>query len=312
MRRSTPGGPRRLSPPAYDTFCRSEWFQRGWTLQELLAPSHVSFCNAEWIEIGTKWTLTEEIHDTTNISGHYLRNTSSAQYTSIARRMSWAASRRTTRVEDRAYSLLGLFNVNMPLLYGEGDKAFLRLQLEILQQTEDESIFAWSRAASHGNDTWGLLAPSAEAFERSSHVNCFPLPQYRPSFRMTHKGLKVRLPAILYTSDLERETAVVSTQDMPKNARAGDRMDVQLHCGHEGPTMYSAAEGFFDYRHPVYISLIYSTDGWQRTDLGSVNHCGRGQPATATHEIYIKQPGMHTPWPLKMGVDASGVPVARS
>ena len=61
----------------------------------------------------------------------------------VAVRMSWASKRETSRVEDVAYSLLGLFNVNMPLLYGEGRKAFYRLQLEIVKNSDNESIFAW-------------------------------------------------------------------------------------------------------------------------------------------------------------------------
>ncbi|KAI5992016.1 hypothetical protein F5J12DRAFT_461928 [Pisolithus orientalis] len=58
--------------------------------------------------------------------------------------MSWAADRKTTRVEDRAYSLMGLFGVNMPMLYGEGEKAFQRLQLEIIRTSSNHSIFAWN------------------------------------------------------------------------------------------------------------------------------------------------------------------------
>src|SRR6266480_980749 len=62
----------------------------------------------------------------------------------VAEIMSWAQNRKTTRVEDVAYSLLGLFNINMPLLYGEGNKAFVRLQEEILKSTGDYSLFAWT------------------------------------------------------------------------------------------------------------------------------------------------------------------------
>jgi hypothetical protein len=63
---------------------------------------------------------------------------------SIARRMSWAALRETTRLEDLAYCLLGIFDVNMPLLYGEGEKAFIRLQEEIMRSSDDQSLFAWT------------------------------------------------------------------------------------------------------------------------------------------------------------------------
>ena len=65
--------------------------------------------------------------------------------------MSWAANRGTTRVEDEAYCLLGLFGISMPTLYGEGRKAFYRLQEEILRTSEDTSLFAWG-------DKWWIRA----------------------------------------------------------------------------------------------------------------------------------------------------------
>ena len=61
----------------------------------------------------------------------------------VAQIMSWAANRTTTQVEDRAYSLMGLLDVSMPMLYGEGKKAFHRLQVEIIRSSNDQSIFAW-------------------------------------------------------------------------------------------------------------------------------------------------------------------------
>ncbi|KAL4896945.1 heterokaryon incompatibility protein-domain-containing protein [Aspergillus ambiguus] len=83
--------------------------------------------------------------------------------TSIAERMSWAATRRTTQVEDIAYCLLGIFGVNMPLLYGEGERAFLRLQEEIIKRSADELIFAWNCDATR---PWvfGILAVSPACF----------------------------------------------------------------------------------------------------------------------------------------------------
>lgn len=108
-------------------FQESKWFTRGWTLQELLAPNDVVFFDRKWHEIGHAKDLSEEIHQATGIEGRYLNFPDQA---STAMKMSWAATRETTKGEDRAYSLLGLFDVNMPLLYGEGErKAFLRLQL---------------------------------------------------------------------------------------------------------------------------------------------------------------------------------------
>jgi hypothetical protein len=120
----------------------SRWFTRGWTLQELLAPSNVEFYNRSWALIGYKYTHAENIARITGISSTFLsaRNHSSAI---VAEKMMWASKRETTREEDTAYCLLGLFDVNMPLLYGEGKKAFLRLQEHIAASSTDHSMFAW-------------------------------------------------------------------------------------------------------------------------------------------------------------------------
>jgi hypothetical protein len=125
------------SPPTWEQLFRgSRWFTRGWTLQELLAPSIVEFFSREGTRLGSKVSLKDTISSITRIpvdvlGGHDLKRFS------VAQRMSWAASRQTTRVEDQAYSLMGIFDVNMPLLYGEGEKAFLRLQEEIIKNSND-------------------------------------------------------------------------------------------------------------------------------------------------------------------------------
>lgn len=146
-------------------FRKSRWFFRGWTLQELLAPWTVVFYDSNWNDIGTKWGLIDDISHTTGITHDQIIDHKRAN---IAAKMSWAAQRRTTRLEDNAYSLLGLFDINMPLLYGEGSKAFMRLQHEILLTHEDdESIFAWMDTESHH---CGLLARSPAAFSLSGNI----------------------------------------------------------------------------------------------------------------------------------------------
>lgn len=123
-------------------FRACKWFTRGWTLQELLAPPLVGFYTREWHVLGSKTTLSAHISSITRIDINALNGTRLSSYT-IAQRMSWASKRVTTRPEDVAYCLLGIFGINMPLLYGEGDKAFLRLQEEIIKTSDDHSIFAW-------------------------------------------------------------------------------------------------------------------------------------------------------------------------
>ena len=120
-----------------------EWFSRGWTLQELIAPSNVQFLNKDWQSIGDKRTLAPTLRNITGIPEHILIHGLDGNRPCVAQIISWAADRTTTRVEDRAYSLMGLLDVNMPMLYGEGKKAFHRLQLEIIRASNDQSIFAW-------------------------------------------------------------------------------------------------------------------------------------------------------------------------
>jgi len=124
-------------------FASDEWFRRGWTLQELLAPELMYFYDTDWALIGEKAKLHTTLSKTTGIDAAVLRGTKKLSECSIAERMSWASNRETKRIEDIAYCLLGIFDVNMPLLYGERGKAFLRLQEEIIRQSTDESIFAW-------------------------------------------------------------------------------------------------------------------------------------------------------------------------
>jgi len=76
--------------------------------------------------------------------------------------------RATSRVEDTAYSLMGLFNVFMPMLYGEGERAFIRLQEEIMKQSEDYTIFAWNCSGSESRQR-GLFAQSPSEFESLMH-----------------------------------------------------------------------------------------------------------------------------------------------
>ncbi|KAI0658051.1 hypothetical protein C8Q70DRAFT_198246 [Cubamyces menziesii] len=124
-------------------FHRSRWHTRGWTLQELLAPAAVVFLSKDWRYLGTKFTLARHLQHHLSIPSSVLTCQVAVDTCSVAQRLLWAARRRTTRVEDKAYCLMGLFNVNMPLLYGEGDRAFHRLQQAIWAHTADHTIFAW-------------------------------------------------------------------------------------------------------------------------------------------------------------------------
>lgn len=126
---------------------KARWFTRGWTLQELIAPPVVIFFSKDWAFIGTGSSLAQDIAEITGIDQAVLGGdgTNALSMFSVANRLSWAAKRSVTRPEDRPYSLMGLFGVNMPIIYGEGERAaFFRLQQEIFQVTGDHSIFAWA------------------------------------------------------------------------------------------------------------------------------------------------------------------------
>ncbi|KAI5997083.1 heterokaryon incompatibility protein-domain-containing protein [Pisolithus albus] len=143
--------------------CGPEWFSRGWTLQELIAPMDLQFFNKDWQAIGNKRDLATTLEKITRVPFGVLVDGLASYHPSVAQVMSWAADRRTTRIEDRAYSLMGLLNVNMPMLYGEGKKAFIRLQQEIIRNSSDQSIFAW-KPTNETLQTCGILADDPNLF----------------------------------------------------------------------------------------------------------------------------------------------------
>jgi heterokaryon incompatibility protein (HET) len=129
------------------SFRKSRWFARGWTLQELVAPASVELFSKEGEQLGNKRSLERHIHEVTGIPVKVLRGTPLSDFT-IPEKMSWAEKRETTREEDKAYSLLGIFDVYMPLIYGEGrENAFKRLREEIDKASKGRSLpmiaFIW-------------------------------------------------------------------------------------------------------------------------------------------------------------------------
>ncbi|KAH8660372.1 heterokaryon incompatibility protein-domain-containing protein [Xylariales sp. PMI_506] len=183
-----------LPPCTYsqDAFAQCRWFSRGWTLQELIAPRDLRFYGSQWDYIGDKSELRDWLFDLTKIEYSVLRGWTPLHEVSIARRMSWAARRETTRVEDMAYCLLGIFDVNMPMLYGEGQKAFFRLQEELLRRSTELSLFAWQAVDGDNQAYRGILAHSPAEF-----VNCGDVElnsdqfQFSGEFSVTNRGLKI-------------------------------------------------------------------------------------------------------------------------
>ena len=174
-------------------FAKSRWFTRGWTLQELIAPEELIFLASDWKALAPRGKTTHYLAQITGIHEDILKyHRPSLKRYSIAQRMSWAAKRTTTRIEDRAYCLMGLFDVNMPLLYGEGAKAFSRLQTAIINQSDDHTIFAWTDQHQKGSCR-GLLAPDASYFEDSRDFETFPYEAVSRPYTMTNMGLQIQL-----------------------------------------------------------------------------------------------------------------------
>lgn len=204
-------------PETESAFAKSEWFTRGWTLQELIAPTSLFFFDSRWREIGSKNSLAGLLSSITRVHANVLTRVNAGsdklvatrESFSVATKMSWAAGRKTTRPEDRAYSLMGIFKVHMPVIYGEGEKkAFFRLQLEIIRTSHDQSIFAWCGPGVGGykTGTWPF-APYPDYFAKSGNIEDVPSDQWigysqkfispdapRLDFSATNDGLDISLP----------------------------------------------------------------------------------------------------------------------
>jgi hypothetical protein len=203
---------------------KSRWFKRGWTLQELLAPSELKVYNQSWASIGHVFKnpkesvvslgrnvrpriidaidLGHEVSWITGIPEEYVYRKSALDVATIAEKMCWASQRQTTRIEDFAYCLLGIFGVAMPLIYGEGKKAFLRLQEEIIKNDDDHSIFAWGYEGPNGSGA-SCFASSPAEFARCSQVR-----KHKPAgvksthYTSTNKGLHIEMSLLrLITGD---------------------------------------------------------------------------------------------------------------
>lgn len=205
----------------WDSFTHAMWFTRGWTLQELIAPKFLLFVDKNWREIADKDSSLEEIEKATGIRPAEMREFDQC---SIRKRFSWAALRQTTLVEDRAYSLFGLFGINMPLIYGEGDKAFSRLQHELIRKHDDGSLLVWdahSEFVRNTRDYLKFLTPIKDYNEESAiprrlgvlapSLSCFqPLPDHHEinallgcNLSTTARGVHLDVDLMLLKTDID-------------------------------------------------------------------------------------------------------------
>ncbi|KAJ4366475.1 hypothetical protein N0V83_008111 [Neocucurbitaria cava] len=234
--------PAGLDPFTLDSaFRRSRWWTRGWTLQELLAPHHIIYFDSTWERVFTSemgqelfkkidlpvrseevmdrterrpgdriQTIIEQIRyglitEITGIPGAVLAKELELSEVSAACKFAWASQRMTTRIEDKAYCLMGLLGVNMPLLYGEGEKAFVRLQEAVISSSDDISLLAWGFGLAWedieelGYDK--ILASSPTAFREypKSNHRCVRRPPKTHS-TVTGHGLHIELPLLLIST----------------------------------------------------------------------------------------------------------------
>ncbi|KAI2466039.1 HET-domain-containing protein [Annulohypoxylon bovei var. microspora] len=186
----------------------SRWFTRGWTIQELLAPSNIIFFDQNWSAFGSICIssksnnnlpdIISKLPAITQIDENVLRRERRMHLITAAERLSWAARRQTTRKEDMAYCLLGILGVNMPLLYGEGEMAFIRLQQEYIRQHNDPTLLLWGLGIPCQDLFWRstsdwALAPSASLFSGFNSHPRIEKNNVPSTFLCTNNGVEVEL-----------------------------------------------------------------------------------------------------------------------
>ncbi|KAI8667354.1 HET domain-containing protein [Fusarium sp. Ph1] len=236
------------------SFGRCKWFTRGWTLQELIAPRFLTFYNQDWESLGSKIELHEVISKITTIDSDVLLGECDISTIDVVYRMSWAAGRETTRAEDIAYCLFGIFDVNLPMLYGEGEKAFLRLQEEICQRVADLTLFAWKTDADEGARIRGIFARSPDEFAYASSEGSM----YR-----------------LYSGDVRVSNRGVIFDDMELLVVKGQGLFMPLNLFKEIPDLTGAQGGIFLEKLPDGYARV-KTDQLFQTELDELE--GRWLP----------------------------------
>jgi hypothetical protein len=220
--------------------CR--WFTRGWCLQELIAPKAVELYDSRWNFVGVKVDLAALLSSITHIDEQVLIERSEIEKIPVGCRMSWAAGRKTTRVEDVAYCLLGIFNVHMPMLYGEGSGAFMRLQEEIVKSSNDLFLFAFSSHLRHGSRVSACDVPElyCDLFSGfpDDFAGCRSLVRtgmnmhWNEAFALTNRGL--HFPRVKLQVDVRR-----GTYTLPLNCRLSNSTVAQIYLHKVGPGLFA-------------------------------------------------------------------------
>ncbi|KLU81719.1 hypothetical protein MAPG_00803 [Magnaporthiopsis poae ATCC 64411] len=288
----------------------ARWFVRGWTLQELIAPPEVHFYDSAWTRFGDRCSLSSKITAITGIDERLLRKQFSCFHHegtlggpergcrhcsiedvaltrrllgsySISTRMSWAARRKTTRVEDIAYCLLGIFDVAMPLLYGEGLKAFRRLQEEIVRHSSDQTFLTWRYYPREGHRYSAVFAAHPDNFEGGDRIRAVPplLPEFAETTVRNGGAVELEIhlaPCTVYLRSFERPyprkfpDAYLAVLDCSEVTDEFCRLSILLKETNTAPPRSAAPRSFRRLRHAVdacFPPLLFSptADGNART-----------------------------------------------
>ena len=266
-----------ITKPRVGCFECSDWFTRGWTLQELLAPTTMYFFDRYWRFLGTKETLSAQIQRVTGIESHYLHG--DVSQACIAVKMSWLARRQTLRMEDMAYCMFGLFEISTFIRYGEGEGAFVRLGQELIRQRHpDESLFAWR---SPKITSCGLLAPWPTCYLGSENLTIQSWKYARRKglggFNVVDGGIEFQAP-----------------NKLPENGNAADWMAITAKLRRNYSLKLNCWEAGVGICNTVTIRLHKDRKGnWRRINCKKWSHTWRPRssrsifgPKTRPMEIF--------------------------
>jgi hypothetical protein len=270
------------------------WFERGWTLQELLAPSQIKFYGANWkplIQGSTNdrdnrdsQVIMEKISTLTDIDMDDLKSFTPG-IDRVPEKMLWASRRRTTRIEDIAYCLIGIFDISIMIAYGEGKRAFFRLMEEIIKRYGKWDVFLWSGRCSRYN---AALPDTPHSYAAGCIKTLRNAVEQAPSYEigdrrfvLTNHGLEIRV--LLLAVEVED-----ISEELPDSRCLSLRHDYfKVKARHIGPKPHDRtwAIGILDY--DVYgetgfiDSCKFRRNPFTGFLLSSDTHASLHLPATA-------------------------------
>ncbi|KAF7512917.1 hypothetical protein GJ744_012020 [Endocarpon pusillum] len=298
-----------VSGESFSELTASVWFTRGWTLQELVAPFNLRFYNCNWDAIGDKDALRRELSDFTGVPTGAMTLDTPSNY-SIAERMSWAARRTTTRVEDAAYCLLGIFEINMPMIYGEGTRAFRRLQEEILRVSQDITVFAYSPKSIVGGSDSQLADSPAQFDHRNRDIQKLEIDLSEPGYENLHTssvspaGIAINLHLIPYFREVYLAPICFMYDENLLFSRLGMLIE-RLNFGNTYTRVMSVDQSMFEVSEELWdareIRTVILRSGllnrWQLNDI----HDARPDKAYTTYGFEI--------WRINNETDDKNLPV---